>query len=186
MPSGKHRKPEEIIGQTFHELTVISMSHRADKRGQKYRMLLCQCSCGKQKEIRADNLMRDKNPIVSCGHRRDSRMHYYGLQAFQYSIFAGNGYSDADLTFDEFIRLSQQNCYWCNRAVLISGNNATSRCKKYTWQYHGLDRKDNDLSHSKSNVLTACWSCNSMKGKMSHDEFKERINLIFHNTNNNA
>ena len=49
-----------LKGQTFGRLTVIGP-------GQRPRHVLCQCRCGRTKEIRATNLTKKFQPTRSCG-----------------------------------------------------------------------------------------------------------------------
>ena len=64
-------KSENLVGQVFHRLTVISKDVEASKKhGRSY--WLCQCECGKQKVIAGLSL---KNGATkSCGCLRNERV----------------------------------------------------------------------------------------------------------------
>jgi len=58
------REKQSLLGKTFGELTVLEQT-RFGKNNNYY---LCRCSCGREKEVRSDHLLRGE--IVSCGHVR--------------------------------------------------------------------------------------------------------------------
>jgi len=60
-----------MIGQQFGRLTVIKIDGRDDKRNL---WLECQCTCGKTKRVRLDNLRNGKTQSCGCfGREQRSR-----------------------------------------------------------------------------------------------------------------
>lgn len=39
-------------------------------------------------------------------------------------------------------------------------------CGECNWTKLGCDRIDNAKGHTKDNVITACWECNDLRGRM--------------------
>lgn len=59
---------QDIVGQKFGEWEVLSFSSYTKKEGHLY---LCKCSCGKERSIPRNNLIRGKtNTCRSCSTRR--------------------------------------------------------------------------------------------------------------------
>lgn len=44
----------------------------------------------------------------------------------------------------------------------------------------GIDRVDNDVGYTSENCVTCCWTCNSMKGKLSVEQFMRHLMRIAH------
>lgn len=102
-----------------------------------------------------------------------------------------NTYNDGNLTFDDFYKLSQEPCHYCKRS-LVSNRNIFKTANKGAsefavmngnFEYNGLDRIDNNLSHTLENVVTCCATCNYMKGELAYNEFVQHIKLIYNNLN---
>lgn len=94
-------------------------------------------------------------------------------------------YSDGNLTFDIFFKLSQENCTYCQQPPSNLYN--CSKDSKFSSQYqkdngnfvyNGLDRIDSNLPHNIDNVVPCCKYCNYAKRERSIEEFKAwAINL---------
>lgn len=68
-PTDKNGNWRDLVGQTFGYLYVIERGKdRIDKNGILRRMLLCQCVCGKEKEVSECLLLSGK--ASSCGCKR--------------------------------------------------------------------------------------------------------------------
>lgn len=66
----------ELIGDKYSRLTVISVSKKKGNAGQTY--LHCQCTCGKEKEVRVDNLTSGHTQSCGCalkGVTKKNRVH---------------------------------------------------------------------------------------------------------------
>jgi len=83
-------------------------------------------------------------------------------------------YSDGDISFEEFYKLSQMDCYYCGIKPSNLCKNRNLRLGKDI-SYNGLDRINNSLAHTRENVVPCCKTCNFGKSDMSYDEF---INLV--------
>lgn len=60
-----------LIGQVFGRLTVI------EYMGGKRAWYKCKCSCGKELEVRADSLQRERTTSCGCFHKEVSRLTTY-------------------------------------------------------------------------------------------------------------
>lgn len=73
------------------------------------------------------------------------------------------------ITFNETIDLlceSQLLCYYCRKQICIFYDNVR---EKSQWT---LDRVDNDVCHSKDNLVVSCLSCNLQKRRRESEAFK--------------
>ena len=85
-------------------------------------------------------------------------------------------YNDGDITFENFLELSQKDCYYCgSKPSNYKKSQAIREEFKIDFYYNGLDRLDNNLKHTKDNVVTCCKICNAGKSDMNYFDF---LNLV--------
>lgn len=204
-------------GQKFNRLTLIEFSHRDEKHRQ---MWVCSCECGNSKTFQADRVKR--GAVKSCGcfeienRNKQSEMFKTHLKVLakqksdhvteETTILAMAKivycrYKECDISFDEFLSLSQMNCFYCNSAPNNKAHAGYTKDGKpkarEIWNnppaylkfpnawfvYNGLDRLDNTKRHSKDNVVPCCFSCNEIKSSSSLNEFLLKIKSIYENVN---
>lgn len=73
-----------------------------------------------------------------------------------------------NLTLDEFIKLSSQNCFYCN-----DGPTATKGHRSWSTYIltNGLDRIDSSMGYLYDNVVACCKFCNFAKHDKTEEEF---------------
>lgn len=102
-----------------------------------------------------------------------------------------------ELSFNEFLYLSQQNCFYCNippyrvynkyknlksnHKYIKSKNKLNIAKLEGNFTYNGLDRIDSNLTHTLDNVVPCCSQCNYAKHVRSLDEFKDWIIRVHDN-----
>jgi len=156
-----------------HFLTIIAPTENRNK--WRKRLWLCQCECGKQVEHEPNQILDGR--IMSCGCK--SRRKYSGAEAAMYHIYHNRhhgltSYAEADITFEKFKELTQQPCYWCGKWR----PNVTTHKNGSIVKWHGLDRLDNNLTHTLANCVPCCWLHNNMRGNMTVEEFLTSIREI--------
>lgn len=89
-----------------------------------------------------------------------------------------NGYKNQDkkkkkldklITYDECLEklvISKLKCYYCKENCLIAYENVRENTQ---WT---LDRINNDIGHSKDNVVICCLKCNLKRGTLNDEKFK--------------
>lgn len=89
-----------------------------------------------------------------------------------------NGYNNQDkkkkktdklITYDECLEkmvISKLKCYYCKENCLIAYENVRENTQ---WT---LDRLNNDMGHSKNNVVICCLKCNLKRGTLNDEKFK--------------
>jgi len=89
-----------------------------------------------------------------------------------------------ELSFDDFVKISQQNCYYCNLPPSNFVNNKKYKktnieiINKAGVYYSTLDRINNNLLHSIDNVIPACTHCNRSRNNLSIDSFIRHVEKI--------
>lgn len=181
-------KKLNLLGIKFTRLEVIDLA------GSKW---LCRCDCGNNKIVTTNKLRSEK--VKSCGclniEQRKSRVHkmtqvrkkYSAQEASAMKIYKDR-YSDGDISFEIFLKLSSLNCYYCNSEPNGKYNESLydvrrSKDSKINgfFIYNGLDRIDQSKPHTINNVVTCCKTCNMSKRTMSHDQFLSFIEKIYLN-----
>lgn len=124
-------------GQRFRNLTVL---YESGKHPHGDILWKCQCDCGNFKEVRASHLIR--NEVKSCGclgikYKKEERNDKYHFQRYKKS--AKKRQIAFNLNFDEFIKLTHSNCYYCDQVPTY----------KFLYKKHfysnGIDRINSDL-----------------------------------------
>lgn len=166
----KHQKIIDHTGEKYHHLTAIEYT---GKQGKDWRRIwLWLCNCGNYKELPVNSVIGGNTK--SCGCLQGE---YKGTQALGREIWKSR-YSDGDLTFEEFLMLSQQNCYYCGESP---SNRKKHRnpdfCEPFI--YNGLDRVDNNEKHNRDNVVPCCWRCNEWKADFSLEWFLQKAETIY-------
>ena len=165
------------VGNTYNRLTIMSFSHVGKNNHLYYE---CKCLCGNIKNICLTHLTSGK--IKSCGclkkeldyakHKKDSASKSLYRHYKQNAKYKNREFS---LTFDEFLNITSQNCFYCGRKP-ISELNYKNRS---FYSYNGIDRKDNIQGYTKNNALPCCSDCNYFKSNLDYDKFLEMIKRIY-------
>jgi hypothetical protein len=178
--------------QKFGRLTVISSSDNINGRT----VWLCRCDCGIEKIIKTENLRNGSTKSCGClnNDKRSSRakqmysarMKYDSPKIASAAKIWKDRYNDGDISFEQFLELSQKNCYYCGSPPFGKTNAAKgdSKASKYALKegyyiYNGLDRIDPDGYHTTNNVVACCKFCNYAKHNRSLDEFKDWIKNVY-------
>ena len=178
----------DLKGKTFNNLIVIEKYNGilSKDRGDHCAYWLCKCICGNIKPISSRDLR--SNRIKSCGCQN---YNYIKRRKFEdpIKINAHNAYrkySDEDLSFEDFLVISQQNCFYCNAPPQQKYNTFTNRktvdksvSDGYVFYYNGIDRIDPGRGHSRDNIVACCKHCNTAKLDLSFEEFKDKIRKIY-------
>ena len=151
----------------------------------------CRCHCGNTFNARKDHLK--KGFIHSCGctrwRKRPERPAYNAKPAGRsMARHVMNSYKNNakrrgivfDLTLDEFISVSAQNCYYCGdmpraswSTVIDSGVGRGRKKANGAFLFSGVDRIDSSGPYRIGNVRPCCRTCNMAKGTKTEKEFVE-------------
>lgn len=86
-----------------------------------------------------------------------------------------------DLTKDEFLNLTQSDCYICgskpSQKYIQSYKRTSLRENPFT--YNGIDRLDSKKGYSPGLVAACCGFCNMAKKEMSLNKFLQHVRKIY-------
>jgi hypothetical protein len=192
---------KDWTGKKYGRFTFIELS---DKRRGNGAMWVAQCECGTIKTVLPAPIAR--GDVKSCGcANHESRVKngkttrkFHPIESSARIVW-GTSYNDGDVSFADFMRLSQLACHYCNRAPFRTFNKADSLIrkrkdtavrKKYVseyqktegnFTYNGLDRIDSRETHTIANVVPCCYFCNWMKSNLTQEEFIRHVDRIHYN-----
>lgn len=182
-------KPINLVGQKFGKLTVIEEAYR--KKNVYWK---CLCECGSETIVigsglrnghttscgcsRADGAIKTAKKMLSVNPRLASARHVYT-----------NAYKDGNLSFEQFLALSQNPCHYCG-TTLDKSNIYNKYSKKIAttvledislgnFFYNGLDRLDSSKPHDINNVVACCKWCNTAKLTRTKEEFLNWIERAY-------
>jgi len=169
----------DLKGEKFGRLLVIERVFSKDKNVK----WLCKCDCGNKIEAFGVNLKNGH--VKSCGCYKSeitSNRTKIGYGVHTKNRAYGNYESNArkrnisfDISFEQFLDLAKQNCYYCGSAP---SNKYSSRANNGDFIYQGIDRKDNTKGYTVENCVSCCKICNRAKDTMTYQEFIEWINKV--------
>lgn len=186
-------KTYNIEGQKFGRLLVLVED--AGRNHTKLVMSECQCDCGNTVTISRARLMSGHTKSCGClnSEKATDRIntardlfyssHDYtdGALGSVYQYYKRNAKRRGlvfDLTRAEFIGISQQPCDYCGTIGSMSKDRPSGEVS-----YNGIDRVDNDSGYVLRNVVSCCKNCNTAKGAMTTDEFKQWISIVYEHLN---
>ena len=190
---------QDLINRKFSKLTVIEILDATDKFHN--RMVRCLCECGGTIEIPRHRLLSGNTG--SCGCLVKYNMKILIKKSYISGIHSGRIldpkmgsarrvyrriYNDGNLTFDDFLVLTQKDCFYCGSPPQNMYNCYNDRNKqKYSKErvsngnfvYNGLDRVDNNRGHDLDNLVPCCLPCNKAKLDRSKEEFLDWIKKVY-------
>ena len=104
--------------------------------------------------------------------RVNSKLHLYSVYKRQCAKIRGYSFN---ITFEEFLDLTQKNCCYCGTPP----NKYYKIRESQGFYFNGLDRIDNNRGYEKDNVAACCSDCNSAKMNSTTVEFFTRIKKCY-------
>lgn len=181
---------KDLLGRRFGALRVVAfVGYRGTPT--KHAHWACVCDCGKPREVRATRLLRGS--VESCAACAKTSAAARGAET---RAFPGNEvairmviatYKEnarrRGLLFslsDEGMRgLLAGRCYYCDSPP---SSVRTSKSRRASITYNGIDRLNNAGGYTSENVVSCCAACNFAKREMSVEQFLQHIAKIFHHT----
>lgn len=182
---------ENLLNKKFSKLLVIeeidNISNRTAWR--------CRCDCGNIKDIKSESLKSGDTKSCGCLNIQKRKERSYKLYSSLRKLSPTESTAKRiwkchynEISFNEFLVLSQQNCYYCD-SIPNNKQNSANHDKKSSkfakdngeFIYNGLDRLDNSKSHTIDNLVPCCKWCNYSKRERSVDDFKFWIIKLYEN-----
>lgn len=190
------KKKIYVAGEKWNRLTLVRPTT------EKYRGSIlweATCDCGNSTKVVPFNVKCGQKKSCGCLIADTARIQgkKNAIQGRKYDPVITSArrvwqvnYGDCN-DFDLFLKLSQDNCYYCNRPPHRTYNAASTAVgKRYTdgyqlehgdFTYNGMDRIDSSRGHTIDNVVSCCFDCNKAKSALTQDDFLKLVELIYHN-----
>lgn len=184
--SGRALKPN----MTINKLSTISYANGR---------WLCQCACGEKITVKTNSILSGntkscgclKSELLSEENRIEKlvagRRKYLPNIASARRVWQSYLNKDSKtLSFEEFYKISQNNCHYCgvppstsfNYFTAISCKNSKKHIPDGYFVYNGLDRQDSLSAHEIQNVVACCQTCNRAKSNYTIVEFLAHISKM--------
>ena len=172
----------DLTDKVFGRLTVVGLGVKTRSGNYKWH---CRCDCGTQKSVPAGHLLRQIQPVESCGCLRNDRVRLacspdpnevaFRLLIGSYKKRAKLRGFEFSLTADRFREITSASCRYCGAApeMVIENRPKTGR-----YVYSSIDRRDQAFGYTESNSVPCCKICNYMKWTLSEEEFIRRAIVI--------
>ena len=157
------------IGDVFKRLTVIELLFNPSNKKVK-----CRCECGNETILSVSNLLKTN----SCGCFHKEIMASKNPWQTELNSYKHHNADKRnliwDLSLENFIKLINQNCFYCNLEPNITTH--VSKLKR-----NSIDRVDSTIGYILSNCVPCCKVCNNMKKNLPQSQFIELISKIYLN-----
>lgn len=168
---GSRTRSKNLLGTTnLHGLKYISGPYKQYGKNKNATAWGLECPFCYEEFVTITNNADNAKSCYGCRAEKKKVSSELSTYKHLYSGVKGrkNSHKGFDLTLEEFIDLSQKNCYYCDIEPAVSkGHRPWSAYVKM----NGLDRINSDLGYTKDNVVTCCRTCNIAKSSMSREEF---------------
>jgi hypothetical protein len=158
----------EYINKKYNKLLILSINKIKTEK-HKVCYVDCECDCGTITVLKLSSLKNNHRTSCGCKYKI-----YKSEDAASRYVFRDN-YNDGDLTFEQFLLLSQKKCHYCGNIP----NTVKIACK-IKFIYNGLDRVDSKQKHNLKNCVPCCILCNRMKNNKNYNIFLNWIKKIYH------
>ena len=184
-------KFEDLTGKKFGRFTVIKRVNC--NIIPKVTMWECKCDCGNIKNVPAGRIK--SGGAKSCGciviensiklSKKNSKRTPRESTAYKIWNDSYNNSGD-DLSFEDFLKLSQMDCFYCGAKPSNVQNIANKKSSEYfrnnaKFIYNGIDRLDSQKYHTLNNIVVCCKKCNYAKNDRSKEEFLKWVKRLYNN-----
>ena len=112
----------DIIGQTFNDLKIMSENFNQTAKYTRFYNCLClRCSRTDEVIIRQGDIMSNKTQSCGCLRAEGPRRIHSPSKSTALAVFRQE-YNDGDITFDQFMELSQLHCIYCDSETSNEAN----------------------------------------------------------------
>lgn len=195
----KKQRAQNSIGKKFNRLLILEVLEELASGGRK--KVKCLCDCGKETikvftsvatgHTKSCGCLNKETAIIAASIAKETMLNtgkWNKDPKIKTAKHVYAHYKDGDLSFDDFLQMSQQNCYYCgcppsncyNWYVYKQNKGFTQfRIDNGYFTYNGLDRIDNNKGHYKNNVVTCCYQCNISKLDYTQPEFFQWVEKVY-------
>lgn len=169
-----------VLENSYGYRKVIEEAPRHHTTSGGYRLWLCECLvCGRRQKLQAHEILNPQGKqCLRCRNRsRRQAEAPFNKAVGGYRRNARTRNLEWALSNSEVKVLFESVCHYC-------GSEPSNLCRPSTTsasdpqpddrnlRYSGIDRKDNSLGYTLSNVVPCCQTCNRAKFKMTYEQFQ--------------
>ncbi len=179
-------------GAIFGDLVYIKESEPIIMSGKQIRTVLVKCKCGTIEKTSYNKLKHYQTKCGQCykKERKEKRGPILPIgQASKNALFgvyqkrAKEKQLNFTLSFDEFINLTSDDCYYCgNQPDCVSRRSGTYG----EYKHNTIDRVNNELGYIPDNCVPCCYTCNSVKSNKTLEQFKSYVQILYNTINKNV
>lgn len=170
--------PKYKIGDKFGKLTLVEFTEYQTPSGIIEWRWLAKCECGEICYIR-ERALSKRIGCISCtaaiAATRKTEIEHIGLKHRKYKeYFAGaiKRQIPFELTFEQFVELIEQNCFYCGAEPSVHiGEIQYMQTAREPYKHNGIDRLDNTKGYTIENCRPCCSICNYAKHELSEEDF---------------
>lgn len=134
----------------------------------KSKKALLRCECGHESwKFLANLSSRNSQGCRSCMFTSPEHKTYLSVMRG-----AAGRSKQWDLSEDEWVSLSKQNCFYCDQEP-------SNFIVAIGYKYSGLDRIDSSIGYTLTNVVPCCIVCNRAKSNLPAGEFEDWIKRVY-------
>jgi len=156
-------RSEDLTGQRFGRLLVLSRERRKTSDGRGRWTWCCRCSCGKETSVYAKHLKNGATKSCGCLVREPKKdQTEVGRRRIFNNYKSTAAHKDLSFEFSEstFLALASLPCHYCGIEAGPS-----------TFNVNGVDRVDSSDWYRMSNCVACCSECNMAKRSMPVERF---------------
>jgi len=158
------------IGTGFSQWTIIGLPIQIPTKSGRKTRYPCRCSCGTEKSVDRYHLLSGGSKSCGCcpnnGRRLAPGVRCYNQILWSYKKGAWTKGLEWCLSRDEFVKLVQGPCNYCNAPWSMRYSTALDSI-----DYNGIDRVDNSHGYILGNCVSCCKTCNHMKSAIVLKDF---------------
>lgn len=175
-----------LIGRRFDRWEVIGpivVGSEVGRKGDPTRVL-CRCLCGSERYVAVNTLVAGTSRSCGCfvadlvraRHSQETLDESKLRRRYRTYISGARARSiNFEITYDEYKDLTDGPCHYCGTDDNAGPNGNEIRM--------GLDRFDNDVGYTYSNLVRCCHTCNRAKFNMSANEFLSWVSRVHEHSN---
>ena len=160
---------------TFKPISPFNKDLKIIERLPNYKCKVL-CFCGKEFTAWIADIRSGSTQSCKCKRRKAFGMCSANRAFNQLKQNAKKRKIQVDITFEDFLTISQKNCYYCDAVPANVNKQAQRSFGSFT--YNGIDRYDNDIGYVLDNCKPCCAQCNTAKNFLSLNDFISWIKKV--------
>lgn len=170
-------KKLNLVNKKFNRLEVLAYNGTKNQHS----IWKCKCDCGSIIIVKGIHLKSGHSKSCGCLEKellikRNSLDYGLASKRYLYGTYKRNARKRNlcfELNFDDFIKLTSANCFYCG----VAPKNKIKRSINTNGEYNsnGIDRLNNTKGYLLTNCVSCCKICNRAKMDSNIEEFLEWI-----------